>query len=102
MPLFVLAAPVLAVEDVRYVELLAWVEPLYDGGLAESRDNIPLHDRQVRLEDGTVTRYTDIAYRLDSRALAYCRLGRKDEAMADLDAALAQDRGRRRACFCAF
>ncbi|UYH56049.1 DUF3857 domain-containing protein [Qipengyuania sp. SS22] len=66
MPLFVLAAPVLAGEDVRYIEPPAWVEPLYDGGLAESRDNIPLYDRQVRLEDGTVTRYTDIAYWLDT------------------------------------
>jgi len=66
VPLFVLAAPVMAGEDVRYVEPPAWVEPLYDGGLAESRDNIPLYDRQVRLEDGTVTRYTDIAYWLDT------------------------------------
>lgn len=66
VPLFVLAAPVLAGEEVRYVEPPAWVEPLYDGGLAESRDNIPLYDRQVRLEDGTVTRYTDIAYWLDT------------------------------------
>ncbi|MED5205399.1 MAG: DUF3857 domain-containing protein, partial [Pseudomonadota bacterium] len=62
----ILAAPALAGEDVGFVETPAWVEPLYDGGIAESRDNVPLYDRQIRFEDGVVTRYTDIAYRLDT------------------------------------
>lgn len=66
VPLFVLAAPALAGEEVRFVEPPVWVEPLFDGGIAESREEIPLYDRQVRLEDGTVTRFTDIAYRLDT------------------------------------
>ena len=65
-PILILAAPALAGEDVRFVETPAWVEPLYDGGIAESRDNVPLYDRQIRFEDGVVTRYTDIAYRLDT------------------------------------
>ena len=65
-PMFVLAAPAIAGEEVRFVEPPAWVEPLYDGGIAESREDVPLYDRQVRLEDGAVTRYTDIAYRLDT------------------------------------
>ena len=65
-PILILAAPALAGEDVGFVETPAWVEPLYDGGIAESRDNVPLYDRQIRFEDGVVTRYTDIAYRLDT------------------------------------
>ena len=36
---------------------------------------------------------------LDSRALAYYRLGRKDEAMADLEAALAQEPGQAASLF---
>ena len=68
-PILILAAPALAGEDVGFVETPAWVEPLYDGGIAESRDNVPLYDRQIRFEDGVVTRYTDIAYRLDTTQL---------------------------------
>lgn len=61
-PIAIVAQPVLAGEEVRFAEPPAWVAPAdLETALAEDQE-IVLYDRQVRLDGGVVTRYTDIAY----------------------------------------
>jgi tetratricopeptide (TPR) repeat protein len=67
--LFYLAAPVAIIasatqagETVRFADTPAWVEPVDLGKAMEMGEEIVLYDRQIRLENGVVTRYTDIAY----------------------------------------
>ena len=73
-PLAVLATPALAGETVLFEVAPEWVAPVdFDAAVAEGQEII-LFDRQIRLEDGVVRRYSDVAYDIRS-AEALSRLG---------------------------
>ena len=60
------ATPAIAGEEVQYGEVPDWVGTIdIDAAIAENED-IVLYDRQVRLDGGVVTRYTDIAYDINN------------------------------------
>ncbi|QYJ06329.1 DUF3857 domain-containing protein [Qipengyuania flava] len=65
-PLVVLSAPAIAGDEVRFVDSPGWVEAVDAEAAFQTRDDVPLYDRQVRLEDGVVSRYTDIGYRIST------------------------------------
>lgn len=56
-----LSTPAWAGEEVLYEPAPEWVEPTDFAGAREKGEELVLYDRQVRLEDGTVTGYTDHA-----------------------------------------
>ncbi|WP_369024997.1 DUF3857 domain-containing protein [Qipengyuania sp. RANM35] len=61
-PLAFISVPALAGEEVRFAEAPAWVAPFdFDAAMAKKQE-VVVFDRQLRLEDGVVSRYTDIAY----------------------------------------
>lgn len=59
-----LAAPAWAGDEVQYDAPPEWVAPIDMGTAADAGEDIVLYDRQVRLDGGVVTRYTDIAYNI--------------------------------------
>jgi tetratricopeptide (TPR) repeat protein len=61
-PIIIAAQPALAGEDVQFAEAPAWVTPADIEAALTMGEEIVLYDRQIRLEGGVVTRYTDIAY----------------------------------------
>ena len=66
----ILSAPAIAGEEVQYGKLPAWVAPVDIDTAIETGEDIVLYDRQVRLDGGVVTRYTDVAYEItDTQAL---------------------------------
>ncbi len=65
-PVALIAAPALAGDDVRYEAAPEWVVPADIDAAAAKKEELVLYDRQVRLEDGVVHRYNDIAYDLRS------------------------------------
>jgi hypothetical protein len=65
-PVAVIATPAIAGEEVVYGEAPEWVAPVdVEAAIAEKQD-VVIYDRQIRLEDGTVTKYTDITYEIAS------------------------------------
>ena len=60
--LAILAAPAWAGEAVGFAAAPEWVVPVDFDAAAKQGEEIVLFDRQLRLEDGVVTRFTDIAY----------------------------------------
>lgn len=60
------ALPALAGEEVLYEDAPTWVTPVELDTKAAPGSPLLLVDKQVRLEDGTVTSYSDLAYRVDS------------------------------------
>ena len=65
-PVAVLATPAYAGEDVIYGEAPEWVVPVDVAAAIAEEQDVVLYDRQIRLEGGTVTNYTDIAYEIGS------------------------------------
>ncbi|WP_160616444.1 DUF3857 domain-containing protein [Pseudoblastomonas halimionae] len=62
----VCASPAYAGEEVIYEAAPAWVEPVdFDAALAKD-EMLVLFDRQVRMEDGVVHDYLDIAYKIET------------------------------------
>ncbi|QKG71828.1 DUF3857 domain-containing protein [Erythrobacter mangrovi] len=58
----VIAGPAIAGETVRFEKAPEWVVPVdFDTAVAK-KEEIVIFDRQLRLEDGVVQRYTDVAY----------------------------------------
>lgn len=57
-----IAAPAYAGEQVVYAEAPDWVSEADIGQALENRQELILYDRQVLLENGVVSRYTDFAY----------------------------------------
>jgi tetratricopeptide (TPR) repeat protein len=63
-PVAVIATPAFAGEEVVYSDAPEWVVPVdIEKAIARNQD-IVIYDRQLRLEDGTVTKYTDVAYEI--------------------------------------
>lgn len=63
-PMAVIAQPAYAGEEVLFADPPAWVEPVdIEAAISEGED-IVLYDRQVRLEGGIVSGYTDVAYEI--------------------------------------
>ena len=60
--LAILAAPAWAGETVAFAAPPAWVVPADIDTAVEKGEEIVLFDRQLRLEEGVVHRYTDLAY----------------------------------------
>nr|WP_298895812.1 DUF3857 domain-containing protein [uncultured Altererythrobacter sp.] len=60
------AAPAMAGEEVQYGEVPEWVGSVDLDAAIAAREDVVLYDRQVRLDGGVVTRYTDIAYDINS------------------------------------
>ena len=58
----VAATPALAGEEVLYGDVPEWVGSVDVEAAIAADEDIVLYDRQIRMEDGVVTRYTDIAY----------------------------------------
>ena len=56
------ASPARAGEQVLYQPAPDWVEVADISAALDKREDLILYDRQVALEDGVVTRYTDLAY----------------------------------------
>ncbi|MBX7499991.1 DUF3857 domain-containing protein [Qipengyuania sp. YG27] len=61
-PLAILAAPAWAGDAVVFADAPEWVVPADFDAAVEEDEEIVLFDRQLRLEDGVVRRFTDIAY----------------------------------------
>lgn len=61
-PLAILAAPAWAGDTVVFEAAPLWVAPVDFDAAVEKGEEIVLFDRQLRLEDGVVHRFTDIAY----------------------------------------
>ena len=61
-PLAVISNPAQAGEEVRFEPVPEWVEPFDFEEAMSKRLEVVAFDRQLRLEDGVVKRYTDIAY----------------------------------------
>ena len=60
------SAPALAGEDVLYKAAPDWVSPAELDAAATPDSPLLMADKQVRLENGTVAAYSDVAYRIDS------------------------------------
>ncbi len=60
------AAPATAGEEVQYGEVPVWVGTLDIDAAIAANEDIVLYDRQIRLDGGVVTRYTDIAYDINN------------------------------------
>lgn len=56
------AVPAYAGEEVLYGAAPDWVADVDIDAAIEADEDVVLYDRQIRLEDGVVTRYTDVAY----------------------------------------
>lgn len=60
------AAPAIAGEEVKYGEVPEWVGSVEIDAAIAANEDIVLYDRQIRLDGGVVTRYTDIAYDINN------------------------------------
>jgi len=60
------SAPALAGEEVLYGPQPAWVAPADLQAALGTGKSLVLYDKQVRLDHGTVTAFSDIAFRIDS------------------------------------
>ena len=56
------SVPALAGDEVLYSEPPAWIAPVDIDAAIEKGEDIVLYDRQIRLDGGVVTRYSDVAY----------------------------------------
>lgn len=65
-PVAIIAQPAFAGEEVLFADAPAWVAPVDVDAAIETGEEIVLYDRQVRLEGGVVSRYTDVAYQIDT------------------------------------
>lgn len=61
-PVALIAQPVVAGDQVLFADAPAWVVLVEIDAAMEQGEEIVLYDRQVRLDGGVVTRYTDIGY----------------------------------------
>lgn len=64
LPLAVISYPAAAAEDVLFAAAPDWVAPVDIDAAMEEDETIVLYDRQLRLADGMVTRYTDAAFQI--------------------------------------
>lgn len=62
----VCASPAHAGEKVLYEAAPEWIEPVDFEAALDENETFVLFDRQVRMEDGVVHDYTDIAYKIDN------------------------------------
>jgi hypothetical protein len=62
----VCSAPAMAGEQVLYGPAPAWVAPADLDAALRAGGTLVLFDKQVRLEDGTVNSFSDVAFRIDS------------------------------------
>ncbi|RDC60191.1 hypothetical protein HME9302_01391 [Alteripontixanthobacter maritimus] len=62
----IVAQPAMAGEEVLYGDVPAWVTPMELAVDPDERQMFALANQQIRMEDGVVTQYQDVAIRLDT------------------------------------
>ncbi|MGI8944232.1 MAG: DUF3857 domain-containing protein [Qipengyuania sp.] len=73
-PIVLIASPAIAGEEVIYAAAPDWIAPVDIEAAIAKGEELVLYDRQVRMEDGIVHRYTDTAYKA-ANSQALTRLG---------------------------